>query len=167
MIKSLLTAWLVIHTLQAAVCQDSLVLRPKSRFVLGLSSPELLHIGYGIDVSRKYHIGITAGIGPSWGTAWPQFSIEQRILFATSDSPGQKGQWFFRQGFNYFPFGEDLLVTFSIGRDSKWDSNQDCWTFDLGFSTFIFYNRQYEYSEPYYNFVPVIRVQRAFGIRRK
>ena len=156
---------LLIQGINSACCQDQQALLPRSRFVFGLSSPELLHIGYSLDITRKYQVGVTAGVGPSWGTAWPQFSWEQR--FYTSAATEQKGHWFFRQGFNYFPLGEDLLLTFSLGRDSKWDANRGCWTFDFGISTFVFYNRQYEGSEPYYHFVPVIRIQRGLGFKRR
>lgn len=105
----------------------------KTRFVIGLSAPELLHTGINIDLGKSNQVGISAGIGPSWGTVWPTLNIEHRFYFGRFSESINRRKWFFRQGATYFTAGKNQsVVSLSAGADLKSKSRNKGWTIDLG-----------------------------------
>ena len=92
----------------------------KTRFVTGLSGPELFHAGITHRIANASQLGLSAGIGPSFGTAWTAINLEHRLyLGKNSDRTNQK-LWFFRQGTTFFPSAtpsEQFTLTLTVGKD--------------------------------------------------
>ena len=53
----------------------------KTRFVIGLSGPELLHAGLTYRIANASQFGLSAGAGPSPGTTWTSINVEHRLYF--------------------------------------------------------------------------------------
>ena len=105
----------------------------KTRFVIGLSAPELLHAGVNVDLGKSNQVGFSAGIGPSWGEVWPTLNIEHRLYFGKIIESTKRKRWFFRQGVTYFAAAEkQSAITFSVGADLKSKARNRGWTIDVG-----------------------------------
>jgi hypothetical protein len=127
----------------------------KARFVIGLSAPELLNAGLNIDLGKSSQIGISAGIGASWGTVWPTLNIEHRLYFGKLSESTNRRKWFFRQGATYFTAAENQsAITFSVGADLKSKASNKGWTIDLG--GFILFQSQRDRNNQIY---PAFRFQ--------
>ena len=91
----------------------------KTKFVAGLSGPELLHAGITHRIANASQLGLSAGIGPSFGAAWTAINAEHRLyLGKNSDRTNQK-LWFFRQGTTFFPSAtpsEQFTLTLTVGK---------------------------------------------------
>jgi hypothetical protein len=74
-----------------------------TKFIAGISGPELLHAGVAFRLSNTNQLGINAGIGPSSGEAWPSVSAEHRFYFGKNDIKSNRKAWFCRQGITFFP----------------------------------------------------------------
>jgi hypothetical protein len=129
---------LQITTLLVVAQEDSLT---KTKFVIGLSAPELLHAGVNIDFTKYNQLGVSAGIGPSWGSVWPTLNIEHRFYFGKIMEATNRRRWFFKQGFTYFAADDDQsALTFTLGADLKSKAANRGWTIDLG--AFILYQSE-------------------------
>ena len=127
----------------------------KVRFVIGLSAPELLHAGIDLDLGKSNQIGISAGIGPSWGTVWPTLNIEHRLYFGKLTESTNRRKWFFKQGATYFTAAENQsAITFSVGADLKSKARNKGWTIDLG--AFILFQSENDRKNQIY---PALRFQ--------
>jgi hypothetical protein len=105
----------------------------KTRFVIGLSAPELLHTGISFDLGKINQFGATAGIGPSMGTVWPTLNIEHRLYFGKIIASTNRRRWFFKQGFTWFTEDKDQkALTFTVGADLKSKASNNGWTIDIG-----------------------------------
>ncbi|KAA9332336.1 hypothetical protein F0P96_12725 [Hymenobacter busanensis] len=133
----------------------------RTKFVIGLSAPELLHVGVGIDATKYNQLGLGAGVGPSWGTLWPSLSAEHRLYFGKTQELTNRKQWFFRQGATYFPAGDEGAGTLSIGIDFKSKRSNSGWTIDAGM--FWFYPQD---QDRYYNSFPALRFQHYSYFRK-
>jgi hypothetical protein len=118
----------------------------KTRFVIGLSGPELFHAGATFRLTNSNQLGISAGAGPSLGIVWTAFSAEHRLyLGKNSERTGQK-TWFFRQGTTFFPSAtlpsQRFTLTLTIGKDMPFKNAKNGFTLDAG----VFYLRDSESS---------------------
>jgi hypothetical protein len=143
-----------------ALAQDMALTR--TRFIAGLSAPELLHVGLGFDVTKYNQLGLSAGVGPSWGTLWPSLTAEHRLYFGKTKELTNRKQWFFRQGASYFPAGDEGAGTLSIGADLKSKHRDKGWTIDAGI--FFLYPRD---RDRYYNSFPALRFQHYSYFRKR
>jgi len=110
----------------------------KTRFVIGLGAPELLHVGVNQELSKFNQIGINAGLGPTWGGVWPTFSIEHKLYFKDLSDPLTGRKWFFRQGVTFFPSGDgEFALTFTFGKDFKSKTKNEGLILDFGGIIFI------------------------------
>lgn len=108
----------------------------KTKFVLGISGPELLHAGAAFRVSNSNQLGINAGIGPSAGEAWTSISAEHRLYFGKNDSRSNQKEWFCRQGITYFPSAnssQHFAFTLTGGKDFSFNKPGNGITIDAGF----------------------------------
>ena len=141
-----------------ATAQDSL---SKTRWVGGLSVPELLHLGMATRITPFSMLGISAGVGPTWGGLWPSVNAEHRLYpGARSANKGRK-QWFLRQSISYFPSGKDVVFAFTVGVDLRSKRSSSGWTIDAG----VLQLRPDEKGEQA-RYLPALRFQ-FYGLFRK
>jgi len=113
---SLLISILFFH-LNVSAQQDEI---SKTKFVAGVSGPELLHAGFTYRLSNVSQLGLNAGIGPSLGTAWSSLSIEHRLYLGKNSEKTNQKVWFFRQGSTFFPSAESpqkFTLNLTAGKD--------------------------------------------------
>jgi hypothetical protein len=139
--------------------QDSLT---RTRFVIGLSGPELLHTGININLAKFSQVGLSAGIGPSWGEVWPTLNFEHRLYLGKINKFTQRKQWFFKQGATYFPAGDQAALTFTVGGDLKSKARERGWTIDAGI--FILYQKDEDLENKIY---PALRFQYYAYFKKK
>ena len=122
--------------------QDNL---SKTRFVAGVSGPELLHAGFTHRLSNVSQLGLNAGIGPSAGMAWSALSIEHRLYFGKNAEKTNQKIWFFRQGSTFFPSAKSpqkFTLNLTIGKDFVFKKINRGITIDAG----VFYLPESESS---------------------
>jgi len=142
----------------------------RTRILAGLSSPELFHVGINTDISKSSQLGINGGVFYSPGSSWPSVSLEHRLYLGKIDDVMGRKKWFFRQGITWFPSGDDVIGTLSVGLDLKSRNNYKGWTVDIGLSGFIsrpskadpYYENDYRYR-----FIPAIRIQHFMYLSKK
>ena len=69
----------------------------KTKMVIGVSAPELLHAGATYRITNSSLIGGSLGIGPSLGTTWTSVSLEHRLYLGKNSAKTNQKIWFFRQ----------------------------------------------------------------------
>lgn len=126
-------ALFVCTSIQHAFTQEN---KPhKTRFVAGISLPELIHAGVTYRLANWSQLGFSAGLGPTWGGVWPSLSLEHRLYFG-KEHPGLKQRtWFCRQGATYFPSAqppEQFAVDLSVGKDLVFKNNKNGISIDAG-----------------------------------
>lgn len=108
----------------------------KTKFVFGLSGPELLHAGFTYRIVNFSQLGISAGVGPSAGKAWTTINFEHRLYFGKNADKTMQKTWFFRQGTTYFPSAKNPSQHFSlnltVGKDIVFKNNKNGLTIDVG-----------------------------------
>ncbi|MEJ7692206.1 hypothetical protein [Daejeonella sp.] len=110
----------------------------KTRFVVGLSGPELLHAGLTYRLANSSQFGLNAGAGPTAGGVWPAISLEHRLYIGKNDERSNQKTWFFRQGTTFFPSAvssQQFTLNLTGGKDILFRNNQNGITIDAG----IFY----------------------------
>ncbi|MBC6607209.1 hypothetical protein H8B13_10295 [Hymenobacter sp. BT188] len=105
----------------------------RTKFVVGVSGPELLHLGVGVDVTTYNQLGFTVGVGPTWGGVWPTLNAEHRLYFGNVQVGTNRRKLFFRQGVTYFTEGEEGAGVLSLGIDLKSKKANRGWTIDAGY----------------------------------
>lgn len=117
----------------------------KTRFVAGLSAPELLHAGITYRIANVSQIGLNAGAGPSLGMIWTSISLEHRLYLGKNDVRINQKTWFFRQGTTFFPSAEStrrFTLNLTLGKDIPFKNIKNGITIDAG----VFYLPESEYS---------------------
>lgn len=107
----------------------------KTRIVLGLSAPELLHAGISYRIANNNQVGISLGAGPSFGTIWPTINLEHRLYFGKNSDKTNQKIWFFRQGTTFFPSGEPsqkFSLNLTVGKDINFKNVKNGITIDAG-----------------------------------
>lgn len=98
------------------------------KFVTGISGPELLHAGLTYRLANISQLGMSAGLGPSFGSMWPTINFEHRLYIGSDlDNAGWK-TWFFRQGVTYFPSAkssQQFALTLTGGKDIPFRKNHN------------------------------------------
>ncbi|WP_133273765.1 hypothetical protein [Hymenobacter radiodurans] len=105
----------------------------KTKFVVGVSGPELLHAGVGFDLTSINQLGFTVGVGPTWGGVWPTLNAEHRLYFGKVQASTNRRKLFFRQGATYFTEDEEGAGVLSLGIDLKSKKANRGWTIDVGY----------------------------------
>lgn len=117
----------------------------KTRFVAGLSGPELLHAGVTYRVANISQLGINAGVGPSAGSLWTSISLEHRLYFGKNTDKINQKVWFFRQGTTFFPqagSSQQFTLNLTVGKDLIFKNSHSGLTIDAG----VFYLPESESS---------------------
>jgi hypothetical protein len=117
----------------------------KVKFVLGLSSPELLHAGITYRIANLSQVGLSAGAGPSLGMVWTAINLEHRLYFGANSDKSAKKVWFFRQGGTFFPSAEppqQFTLNLTAGKDIVFKNIKRGLTIDAG----VFYLPESEES---------------------
>lgn len=122
----------MLQVFNAAAQTDTLT---KVKLVIGVSAPELAHAGLSLDLGKHNQLGMSAGIGPTWGGVWPSFNAEHRLYMGNLREKIKRRVWFIRQGIHYFPGGDDVAASLSAGLDFRSGRRHNGWTIDAG----IFY----------------------------
>ena len=78
-IKYVMVVFILFSWNQNLYSQEKKISR--TRFVIGLSAPELLHAGLTYRIANASQIGLSVGAGPSLGTIWPSINLEHRLYF--------------------------------------------------------------------------------------
>ncbi|QIL77293.1 hypothetical protein [Hymenobacter sp. HDW8] len=122
-------------TVWGAFAQDTSL--TKTKFVVGVSGPELLHLGVGVDVTTYNQLGVTVGVGPTWGGVWPTINAEHRLYFGKLQPATNRRKFFFRQGATYYTAGDEGAGVLSLGIDLRSKKANKGWTIDAGYFLFI------------------------------
>jgi hypothetical protein len=106
-----------------------------TKFIVGLSAPEILHAGVTFRIANSTLFGINAGIGPTMGGLWPTVSAEHRFYFGKNDSRIGQKTWFCRQGITFQPSAETtdkVALTLTVGKDMPFKKLTKGLTIDAG-----------------------------------
>ncbi len=115
-------------------CQERKI--SKTRFVTGLSGPELLHAGVTYQLANVSQLGINGGIGPSYGQIWSAVSLEHRLYFGNTNEKINGKTWFCRQGTTFYPSAKKpAQFTFNLtaGKDIPFHNFKNGISIDVGF----------------------------------
>ncbi len=139
----------------------------KSRFVLGLSAPELLHVGFTHRIAPVSQVGLSVGAAPSLGKTWTSINFEHRLYLGKADERTAQKVWFFRQGTTYFPAARSsqaFTLNLTAGKDLLFKNSKRGITIDAG----VFYLPESERSSviivPSLNLWPALRFEFFFGL---
>lgn len=116
-----------------------------TRFVIGVSGPELLHAGFTYRIANASQLGINAGLAPTWGGVWPALSLEHRLYFGKNDQRTNQKTWFFRQGTTFFTEAsspQQFTLNLTVGKDIIFKNINHGITIDAG----VFYLPENEES---------------------
>jgi hypothetical protein len=116
----------------------------KTRFVIGLSAPELLHAGLTYRIANASQIGLSVGAGPSLGMVWTSINLEHRLYLGKNSERTNQKTWFFRQGTTFFPSAKSsqkFTLNLTVGKDIPF-KNKNGMTIDAG----VFYLPESESS---------------------
>ena len=106
----------------------------KTRFVIGLSAPELLHAGLTYRIANASQIGLSVGAGPSLGMVWTSINLEHRLYLGKNSERTNQKTWFFRQGTTFFPSAKSsqkFTLNLTVGKDIPF-KNKNGMTIDAG-----------------------------------
>jgi len=139
----------------------------KTRFVFGLSAPELLHAGITHRIANASQLGLSVGGGPTLGSIWPTVNLEHRLYFGKNDERINQKVWFFRQGTTFFPSAQSpqqFTLNLTVGKDMLFKNNRNGITVDAG----VFYLPESERSSVILirslNLWPALRFQLFFPL---
>ena len=140
----------------------------KTRFVIGLSAPELLHAGLTYRIFNFSQLGISAGVGPSMGMAWTAINLEHRLYIGKNAKKTNQKTWFFRQGTTYFPSAtlpsQHFSLNLTVGKDIIFKNTKNGITIDAG----VFYLAESENSSIVLirslNLWPALRIEFYFSL---
>lgn len=138
----------------------------KTRFIAGLSGPELLHAGITYRIANPSQLGLSAGAAPSMGMIWSSVNFEHRFYFGKKSDKSDQKTYFFRQGTTFFPSADNpqrFTVTVTAGKDFPFNNFGHGMTVDLG----VFYLPDSESSSVILirplNLWPALRIEFYFS----
>lgn len=139
----------------------------KTRFIAGLSGPELIHAGLTHRITNSSQLGISAGAAPSMGMIWSSINLEHRLYLGKSSEENDQKTYFFRQGTTFYPSADNpqrFTVTATAGKDFQFKNFENGMTVDLG----VFYLPDSESSSVILirrlNLWPALRIEFYFSI---
>ncbi len=140
----------------------------KTKFVVGIAGPELIHAGITYRIANSSSIGGQLGIGPTMGGSYPSINLEHRLYIGKNDARTNQKKWFIRQGITYYPGASDrrnLALTLTGGLDMPGKKKpKNGFTIDAG----AFYLGDSEQSSIILvrslNLWPALRFQFYFGL---
>ncbi|MEX0928724.1 MAG: hypothetical protein WD266_02880 [Balneolales bacterium] len=140
----------------------------KTRFVLGLSGPELFHAGLTHRIGDFSQFGFSAGAGPSWGMIWTSINLEHRLYLGKPSEKSNQKTYFFRQGSTFFPSATEssrhFTVNLTVGKDFLFSKIRNGLTVDVG----VFYLPDTEEASIMLirsvNLAPALRFQFYFSL---
>lgn len=137
----------------SVIAQDKL---SSTRAAIALSGPEMFNAGMSVDLGKINQMGFYGGIGPSLGTVWTSLNLEHRLYVGKVSEATDRKKWFLRQGYTYYPQGNDSAITLTVGKELKSKHLHRGWVIDLG----VFYLPGIDASESSIgNVVPALRFQ--------
>jgi hypothetical protein len=115
----------------------------KTKFIIGLSAPEIFHAGVTYRIANASLIGLNAGLGPTMGGVWPSISLEHRLYFGKNSEVNGQKIWFFRQGTTFFPVAtesedpaktssQSFTLNLTVGKDLPSKNHKSGATIDAG-----------------------------------
>lgn len=107
----------------------------KTRFVMGLAAPELLHAGATYRIANASQVGLSVGAGPSMGMVWTSINLEHRLYFGSNSDKTNQKVLFFRQGTTFFPSAnssQQFTLNLTVGKDIVFKNRQSGITIDGG-----------------------------------
>ena len=107
----------------------------KTKFVAGISGPELLHAGLTYRIANVSQVGFNAGLGPTMGGVWTALSLEHRLYFGKNSETTNQKTWFFRQGGTFLPSAESprqFTLNLTVGKDILSKRKKNGLTIDAG-----------------------------------
>jgi hypothetical protein len=107
----------------------------RTKFVIGLSAPELFHAGVTYRIANVSLVGLNLGVGPSYGTAWGAISLEHRLYLGKNSERTNLKTWFFRQGTTFFPQEDppqQFTLNLTVGKDLLFKNRKSGITIDAG-----------------------------------
>jgi hypothetical protein len=138
----------------------------KTRFIAGLSGPELLHVGVTHKLAPVSQVGLSVGAGPSMGMLWSSVNLEHRLYFGKKSQETNQKTWFSRQGSTFFPSAkssQQFTLTLTAGKDFIFKNIKNGITIDAG----VFYLPESERSSIILvrslNLWPALRVEFFFS----
>ena len=139
----------------------------KTKFVIGLSGPELLHAGVLYRLANASSVGLNAGAGPSLGMVWTSISLEHRLYLGKNSEKTAQKTWFFRQGTTFFPSAnssQHFTLNLTLGKDIPFKKIKNGFTVDAG----VFYLPESERSSIILvrslNLLPALRFEFYFSL---
>ena len=132
------------------------------KFVIGLSAPELLHIGYTYRLTNSSLLGLNVGAGPTLGSIFPTISFEHRLYLGKNDERIKQKTLFIRQGSTYFPTQKSegkFSLNLSGGKDFLFKNIKNGITIDAGVSYLPNSERSSVSITRSLNLIPALRVQ--------
>jgi hypothetical protein len=106
-----------------------------TRFVIGVSGPELFHAGITYRIANASQFGLSAGAAPSLGKVWSSLNLEHRLYLGKNALPIERKVWFFRQGTTFFPSAsspQQFTLTGTVGKDFLFKNGRKGITIDAG-----------------------------------
>ena len=143
MIKPAITILVILLSNFNLCAQENKI--SKTRFIAGLSGPELLHIGFTHRLADISKVGLSVGVGPSMGILWSSINLEHRLYFGKKSQETNQKTWFFRQGTTFFPSAkssQQFTLTLTAGKDFIFKNIKNGITIDAG----VFYLPESERS---------------------
>ena len=138
----------------------------KTKIVIGLSAPELLHAGVTYRIANISQLGLSVGAAPSLGTIWTSVNLEHRLYLGKNSEKTNQKTCFFRQGTTFFPSAESsqrFTLNLTIGKDFIFKNIKNGITIDAG----VFYLPKSERSSVILvrslNLWPALRFEFYFG----
>jgi len=132
--KKMLVVFVVLIFSININCQERKI--SKTRFVAGLSGPELLHAGLTYKLANISQLGLNGGIGPSYGQIWTAVSLEHRLYFGQTNEKINDKTWFCRQGTTFYPSANktsQFSFNLTVGKDIPFRNFKNGISIDIGF----------------------------------
>lgn len=117
----------------------------RTKYILGLSAPELLHTGITYRIANISLVGVSVGAGPTMGGVWTTINVEHRLYFGENSVKTNQKTLFFRQGTTFFPSArsaQKFTLNLTIGKDFVFKNVRNGITMDVG----VFYLPESERS---------------------
>jgi hypothetical protein len=166
MAKNLILVTLFLSISGNLLAQDTK--SSKTKFVVGLSAPELFHIGLSYRINNTSQLGTSLGIFPSWGETFTAISLEHRLYLGKNNGRTNQKTWFFRQGTSYWLLPHDITLNFTIGKDLPFKNSKNGISIDLGLISLrkklnTWYGNTLTDTEFYWQKYPAIRFELYFS----